>query len=127
MRSAYPTTIPTIDISARQATARELAQKCQINGCVGITGHGVPSGLLAEAFDVSKRLFELPLEDKMKAPYSPSAIPHRGHSAPGREKAYTKEELSTNSDALADAKRKIMDFKETFEVGDESNKRMYNI
>ena len=63
----------------------------------------------------------------MKAPHPPSAIPHRGYSAPGREKAFTKEELSSNSEIVADAKGKIMDFQETFEVGDESNREMYNI
>ena len=64
--------IPSVDISAfttsqrditvREAMAKELAEKCQINGCVGITGHGVPSELLREAFDVSKRFFDLPME-----------------------------------------------------------------
>ena len=42
-----------------------------------------------EAFAMSKKLFALPDEDKMKAPHPKSMFPHRGYSRPGREKAYS--------------------------------------
>ena len=111
--------IPTVDISAfttgndssaRQATAKSLAQAC-LNGCVGIIGHGVPAELLKQGFDIAKQLFDLPMSDKMKAPHPKGAIPHRGYSAPGMEKAYSKEDLETNDDAHRDSLRKVTDCK----------------
>ncbi|MCJ1459033.1 hypothetical protein MMC28_009410 [Mycoblastus sanguinarius] len=127
--------IPTVDISAfttgndssaRQATAKSLAQAC-LNGCVGIIGHGVPAELLKQGFDIAKQLFDLPMSDKMKAPHPKGAIPHRGYSAPGMEKAYSKEDLETNDDAHRDSLRKVTDCKETYEVGSEHNPIQYNI
>ena len=122
--------IPTVDLSsftgdsnssARRAAAKELARCCRPNGCVGIVGHGVPHELLVKAFEMSKKLFNLPMEDKMKAPHPKARVPHRGYSAPGREKALSREEILTNSDAANKAKRQIVDVHETYEVGDESN------
>ena len=105
--------IPTLDLSvfttnnniaARESVAKELGEACILHGCVGITGHGVPKELLALAFNIAKSLFGLPLDQKMKAP-------HRGYSAIGMEKAYTKEDLETNDVAHRDSLRKITDCK----------------
>lgn len=87
--------IPTVDISAftyggslavREHTARELARCCRPHGCVGITGHGVPSSLLAESFATAKKLFDLPLEDKMKEILVNSLTSEKGYSAVARER-----------------------------------------
>ncbi|KAI9666156.1 MAG: hypothetical protein M1821_004091 [Bathelium mastoideum] len=115
------------ELAVRKAAARELARCCRPHGCVGIVGHGVPRDLLAEAFRVAKTLFDLPMEDKMKAPHPKARIPHRGYSAPGREKAFSDEEVSTNSEAVVQAKRQILDLHETYECGDESNPVQTNI
>ena len=81
--------VPVMDLSAfthgedlgqREKTARVLAECCRLNGCVGLTGHGVPMELLERAFDMSKKLFDLPLEDKLKAPHPKIMTPHRGYS-----------------------------------------------
>ncbi|KAL9131625.1 MAG: hypothetical protein Q9217_000513 [Psora testacea] len=147
-------TIPTVDLSpfttssslaARQVAAKQLAQACHSNGCVGIVGHGLSHGLLQQGFEAAKKLFGLPMEQKMKAPHPKGAVPHRGYSAPGMEKAYTKEDLQKD-EGHRDALRKIVDCKvrglqsssqgftltltmaqETFEVGSEENKVQYNI
>ena len=113
-------TIPTVDISAftsggslesRQEAAREFARCCQPHGCVGITGHSVPLELLEEAFQTSKRLFGLPLEEKMKAPHPDGTTPHRGYSATGREKAAGKAAADTDDNVLKEELMKISDYK----------------
>lgn len=112
--------IPTVDLSpfttetssdtARQEAAKQLARACHLNGCVGITGHGVPSELLKKGFEVAERLFNLPMGEKLKAPHPKGAVPHRGYSAPGMEKAYTKEDLEKDDDHREEL-RKIVDCK----------------
>lgn len=145
--------IPTVDLSsffhessfaARQKVANELAQACHANGCVGIVGHGILHELLQQGFATARKLFDLPMNQKMLAPHPKGAVPHRGYSAPGMEKAYTKEDLQQDEDHR-DALRKIVDCKvrnnslrqktikfadsakETYEVGSEENKVQYNI
>ncbi|KAJ3543706.1 hypothetical protein NM208_g3441 [Fusarium decemcellulare] len=90
------------DATSRRQTADELHEKLKINGFVGITGHGVSPDLLTEAFATSKKFFDLPYQDKMKAPHPDAPVPHRGYSGPGREY-------------------------ESFEMGSEENKREPNI
>ncbi|KAL9081098.1 MAG: hypothetical protein Q9157_000303 [Trypethelium eluteriae] len=136
MESPATDVVPTVDLSsfttdshfaARKAAAQELARCCRPHGCVGIIGHGVPHELLVEAFEVAETLFDLPMEDKMKAPHPQARIPHRGYSAPGREKAFSRDDILTNSEAMARAKRRIRDIHETYECGDESNSVQTNI
>jgi len=52
------------DLASRKQAARELAEKGHSNGSVGISGHGVPSDILERAFQITKKLFDLPYEDK---------------------------------------------------------------
>ncbi|KUL90404.1 hypothetical protein ZTR_01981 [Talaromyces verruculosus] len=80
MGSSGDLSIPIVDLSpftssdansleSRKKAAQELADKLQGNGYVGIIGHGVPPELLQKAFQTSKTFFDLPYEDKMKAPH----------------------------------------------------------
>ena len=69
------------------------------------------TGLLRRAFEMSMNLFDLPMEEKMKAPHPKGSMPHRGYSAPGKEKAFTKEDLETDDEARRESLRKIMDCK----------------
>ena len=92
MQANGPATIPTVDISALVGSetgldhvATQLRDACRINGCVGIIGHGISKDLLQHAFELSKNLYALSYEDKMKAPHPDALIPHRGYSGPGRE------------------------------------------
>lgn len=84
------------DPQLRQHAAEDLARKVQVNGCVGITGHGISPELLQQAFQVTKGLFELPYEKKMKAPHPDSTVPHRGYSGTNREKPSAKTALETD-------------------------------
>lgn len=51
-----------------------------------IKNHGLPKVELDRAFAISKSFYDLPLEDKMKAPHPPGWKVHRGYSMPGLEK-----------------------------------------
>jgi len=90
-----PFTSDKNDPEAQERAAHDLANKASLNGCVGITGHGVPPELLAEAFSMTKKLFDLfdlPHTEKMKAPHPDAPVPHRSYSSIGRENAVQKTE-----------------------------------
>ncbi|MCJ1285324.1 hypothetical protein MMC26_004664 [Xylographa opegraphella] len=137
MASNGEPTIPVVDLSSfltggpvhQQQAADQLAKACRDLGFVAITGHGVSNELLQEAFDWSRKLFELSHEEKMKAPHPASSIPHRGYSPPGLEKVYSKN-LCDGDDVEANQKnslRKVADFKESYEIGSEENPSQPNI
>lgn len=93
--SASKVNIPIIDFanwspsstpSQRLEVAQSLANACHNVGFVFIVNHGVGSGLLEEAFEWSKKLFDLKTEEKMLAPHPPGPTVHRGYSWPGLEK-----------------------------------------
>jgi isopenicillin N synthase-like dioxygenase len=44
------------DLSTRQEAAKQLAEKIHLNGSAGISGHGVSSDVLHEAFAIAKKL-----------------------------------------------------------------------
>ncbi|KAL9040165.1 MAG: hypothetical protein Q9214_004594 [Letrouitia sp. 1 TL-2023] len=122
-----PFTTPSTTLSARRKAAQELAEKCAVNGCLAITGHGITPELLQQAFGLAKSLFNLPIEDKMKAPHPAGMTPHRGYSAPGKERAFQK----ADHDASDAERRRLLqmtqDWKESYEVGDDANEKDYNI
>ena len=113
--------IPIVDISAfvagspkqQQQAADQLTEACRTLGFATITGHGVSPKILQEAFDWSKRLYDLPHEDKMRAPHPPGSMPHRGYSHPGLEKVYSRKEREGIDEEVDRGKslRKVMDFK----------------
>ena len=117
----------TADLSIRKAKAVELAEALHAHGVVGITGHGFPLSRLRESFEMSKALFSLPLEDKLKAPHPKGLMPHRGYCQPGMEKAYTNSELKTDSTEIRDERAQIVDFKEHYEIGSEEDENQNNI
>ena len=120
MHSNGTDVIPTVDLSAftsggdvqsREQAATELARCCRPHGCVAVTGHGVPSALLKEAFDMSKKLFDLPLEEKMKAPHPDAFRPHWGYSAIGRERGAAKGAMDTEDEKRKEELKRITDYK----------------
>ena len=124
MGSNGDSSVPTVDFSPfihhtsdpeqRLKTAIALAQCCHAHGCAGITGHGVPVELLESAFDMSKKLFDLSLEDKMKAPHPEGMTPHRGYSGLGREQAGAKGALDTDDEGRKEELLKTVDYKVLF-------------
>ncbi|MCJ1477336.1 hypothetical protein MMC13_006007 [Lambiella insularis] len=155
MGSQATRTVPIVDLSAftsgndlaeRQRVAKDLAQKCSVNGCLGIKGHQIPDADLVEAFDSTARLFALPMEDKMKAPHPNAPTAHRGYSAPGRERGYMPKDTESNDEKHQEALKKTPDLKvrdrakttvincslaercqESFEIGDDANAAEQNL
>ncbi|KAL9105012.1 MAG: hypothetical protein Q9163_000109 [Psora crenata] len=127
--------IPIVDLAAwhsnanvekKKKIAAKLVEACRNVGFVYITNHSVSPARLAEAFDMSKRLFELPREKKMLAPHPPGFTVHRGYSWPGLEKV---------SNAMGDEKdedlpaklREVSDVKESYEIGSEEDPDQPNV
>jgi isopenicillin N synthase-like dioxygenase len=110
--------VPIVDVSpftskgtfeSRKKVAQDLAAKAHINGCIGISGHGVSPELLEEAFAMTKKLFDLPYDEKMKAPHPDGPTPHRGYSGTGRERAAAKTAIE-KWDGI-EGEEKITDYK----------------
>lgn len=67
--------VPIIDVApflsgggdGKRRVAAEVGRACEEIGFLIIKGHGVPRDLVEEMYDVSKRFFSLPLEEKMRA------------------------------------------------------------
>ena len=121
-------TIPTVDLSCfepggssadQKAAAAKLHDACSRFGFVNLRGIGISDKQLDDAFAYSKRLFDLPLEDKMKAPHPPEAMPHRGYSHAGLEKVYSKAERDADAavNGSGEALRKIEDHKVVPSIG----------
>lgn len=121
--------LPIIDFSKwlngspeeKKQLAQDLAQACREVGFVYVINHGVAPDLLEEAFGWSKKLFDLPEDQKMLAPHPPGPNVHRGYSWPGLEKVsqYIHKE-GEDSDAEDEALRQVQDCKESYEIGSET-------
>jgi len=70
----------------RSEIGKKLVDACHNVGFVYIINHSASPALLDEAFRWAKKLFDLKLEEKMKAPHPPGPTVHRGYSYPGLEK-----------------------------------------
>lgn len=114
------TSIPIIDLASflkqdstaelRLETARELVSACRNVGFVYIKNHGIPQSQLEQAFAFSKAFYDLPTEQKMKAPHPPGWSIHRGYSWPGLEKVSSMLSEADNEDVIKQL-REIQDYK----------------
>lgn len=121
MVSPQTPAIPLVDLSAfttvgedavlSRQKVQEIREKCSRYGCLAIEGHGLSSDLLKEGLQLAKRLFDLPMADKLKAPHPDSIVPHRGYSAPGREKTYSKSDLEGSDPEHGEMLRKTQHLK----------------
>ena len=116
--NAESSSIPMVDFSAwyseasreeKKAVAEKLIDACRNVGFVYIINHPISPKRLAEAFDLSKKLFDLPAEKKKLAPHPPGFAVHRGYSWPGLEKV---------SNAMGDEKDKDNLVKNLRSIGD---------
>ncbi|KAI9889681.1 MAG: hypothetical protein M1814_005082 [Vezdaea aestivalis] len=131
--------IPVVDFSAwvspagnlekRKAVSDALVQAGRQVGFAYLSNHGLPEALLAEAFQWTKKLFDLSLDDKMKAPHPPGAAVHRGYSSIGLEKVSQAiiEEGDERGEELIKNLRAVPDFKESYEVGSEDFEAQPNV
>lgn len=111
--------IPVVDFSAwnqprdqqgRQRVAKEIVDACKRVGFVYITNHSIPESVLDKAFDWSLRFFDLPMEEKSKAPHPEGWAIHRGYSCPGLEKVSQAVSGGDDEDVVKKL-RQIPDFK----------------
>jgi len=67
-----PLAIPVVDVSGladrdpdvRLSTAAALGRACEDVGFLSVVGHGIPQGVIDDAFATARRFFALPLERK---------------------------------------------------------------
>ena len=100
--------------SERLRAGKFLVESLHSFGFVNITGHGLSEQEMEEALAWTKRLFDLPYEEKMKAPHPAGSMPHRGYSGIGKEKIYSHKDVTardTDRSGFGDELRKISDFK----------------
>lgn len=118
--AAETSSIPVVDFAAwssdasleqRKTIAHELIEACQNVGFVYITNHHVSPERLAQAFEWSKKLFDLKLEQKMLAPHPSGFTVHRGYSWPGLEKVSNAMGDEDNTADLTKNLRQISDVK----------------
>jgi isopenicillin N synthase-like dioxygenase len=117
--------IPDAPLETRKRIAQDLVTACRQVGFVYIIGHGVPDSTLSRAFEISKKFYDLPIEDKMKAPHPPGWAIHRGYSWPGLEKVSGALSQKADKDWI-DRLREVQDYKESYEIGSEQNPDMPN-
>ncbi|KAI0538530.1 oxidoreductase-like protein [Xylaria digitata] len=107
---------------------RALVAALHTQGFAQVTGHGLSRVEIDKALNWTKMLFDLPYEDKMKAPHPPGPIPHRGYSGIGKEKVYSQDDFTVNGgEPDGKSHRKISDFKESYEIGSECDPVQQNI
>ncbi|KAJ9195186.1 hypothetical protein DTO164E3_6947 [Paecilomyces variotii] len=118
---------PTSTPAERLAVAKQLTDACRNVGFVYIINHQVSPERLEEAFGWSKKLFDLKTEEKMLAPHPDGPKVHRGYSWPGLEKVNQVLGDEEDSETLKKKTREVVDCKESYEIGSESNNDQPNV
>ncbi len=124
--SAEAPSIPVVDfagwspdssIEQKKEIAHKLIEACQNVGFVYIINHHVSPERLAQAFEWSKKLFDLKLEQKMLAPHPSGFNVHRGYSWPGLEKVSNAMGNEDNTADLTENLRQVSDIKVWLKLG----------
>ena len=104
---------------ARLSTAKQFIAACQKYGFVYLKGLPIlePS-IINEAFEWTRKVFALSVEDKMKAKHPPGYTVHRGYMGVGREKVV---EGGTGYIQEEEGQTFIIDQKESYDLGHERN------
>jgi isopenicillin N synthase-like dioxygenase len=79
---------PLVDgrpVTAMAAVAEQIQAACRERGFFYVTGHGVPSGMLADLAAASAEFFALPLADKLEIAMERGGRAWRGYFAVGGE------------------------------------------
>ncbi|KAJ5221685.1 uncharacterized protein N7469_010572 [Penicillium citrinum] len=110
----------TTDESSRRQIAHDLVSACKKVGFVYIINHSLSESLLDEAFRWSRLFFDLPQDDKLKAPHPEGWAVHRGYSWPGLEKV-SQAMSATDDQERIQHLREIPDIKESYDIGSDQN------
>ncbi|KAF4920753.1 2-oxoglutarate-dependent dioxygenase htyE [Colletotrichum viniferum] len=115
LRSAQPQTA--------QEVGKALVDAFRTFGFAYVRNHGLPQETVDAAFQWSAKFFSLPQAEKEKALHPPEGWWHRGYSGIGREKVT---QMVFDADEISE-RRKIPDFKESYEIGREDDDHLPNI
>ncbi|KAH7920281.1 flavonol synthase/flavanone 3-hydroxylase [Leucogyrophana mollusca] len=126
------TSLPIIDFAnfgdGTSVEAKEIAEKfyaaCRDVGFAYIANTGIPQHAIDGMFELCAKFFDLPTEIKQKAPHPPEGWKHRGYSGVGVEQV---SQMVFDPNELADIRSKALDFKESFDFGNEDSTRLQNI
>ncbi|CDR48025.1 CYFA0S42e00122g1_1 [Cyberlindnera fabianii] len=102
---------------------REMVSVMKEYGFMYMVNHGIPEKDQHRMFEWSKAFFQLSNEQKMKCPHPKLGAHHRGYSSIGKEKV----SQLVYDEAELERLRQVPDVKESFDLGNESNKKYYNI
>ncbi|OAA55790.1 oxidoreductase, 2OG-Fe(II) oxygenase family [Niveomyces insectorum RCEF 264] len=123
--------IPIIDfapfrngsLDEKKAVGKAVYEAFRDVGFAYLANHGVPQETVDEAFEWNAKFFDLPKEVKEKAKHPPEGWWHRGYSGIGREKVV---QMVYDQESIGEL-RKVPDFKESFEMGRETDTATPNI
>ncbi|KAH6649194.1 hypothetical protein BKA67DRAFT_522559 [Truncatella angustata] len=100
----------------------KLVDSLSTLGFFKVINHGISVEEIKDAFEWSKKFFDLPLETKLKVAHPAEANPHRGYSIPGQEKVSQIAEFEKgNREAVP-----VFDMKESFDYGPAEDERYAN-
>jgi isopenicillin N synthase-like dioxygenase len=113
--------IKTIDLTRflqgneaeRRAVALEIGAACEEIGFLIITGHGIPDGVIDDAWTSTARFFDRPLEEKQQLVFPQEVYPF-GYSIMGEEILSAGKQAEKEGDSKPAA---CPDLKEMFSVG----------
>ncbi|KAK2760819.1 hypothetical protein FQN54_002057 [Arachnomyces sp. PD_36] len=127
MASTSPLEVPVVDFANwRQADpeerlriAKDITTACQKLGFVHIINHAIPPEVLNEALSWSKGFFDLPAEEKLKAPQADNPSILRGYSS---------QVINDKHDrGLPNSLEEVTDFKERYDMGSDEDKDQPNV
>ncbi|KAJ9133895.1 hypothetical protein NKR19_g8879 [Coniochaeta hoffmannii] len=113
----------------RLKAGRALAAACHSNGAVNITGHGLGKDEITEVLRWAKRIFNLPLEEKMQAAGPPGYLSHRGCSVLAEERTRLGDQDLVNCLPLGQLEKtvsRMADFQEIYTIGSELDDQQRN-
>ncbi|KAL0569630.1 hypothetical protein V5O48_012339, partial [Marasmius crinis-equi] len=120
-------TIPVIDFAQfgdgtspeALETSKKFYEACRDIGFAYLINTGIPQEKVDGMFEWSAKFFNLPPEIKKKAPHPPEGWKHRGYSGVGVEQV---SQMVFDAEELASIRKgKFPDFKESFDIGDETS------
>lgn len=99
------------DEGSRKKAIQDFADAIKINGCVGIRDYGTSPQFIKDVFGMTKRLFDLPHDEKMKAPHPKGGSPHRGYSPIGQEQSGASGATRTEDEERKAELNRLKDYK----------------
>jgi len=127
------TTLHVIDFAnfgdGTSAEAKEIADKvyvaCRDVGFAYLANTCISQDKVDTMFDLCAKFFNRPVELKQRAPHPPEGWKHRGYTGIGVEQV---SQLGFDADEIAKVHSQVLDFKESFDFGNDSESaRLQNV